>query len=535
MTPAKPERCIRSALPEIEHSGIYCLVMSQTEANKKVPIVSAATLTIAMWLIAGVALAEKPSAWPPPPLTAYLSSPLEMASGIKQRADAVTGQHWIEPADAVLIRHRELAWSRYLRSAAHLPDWLDLDLEHRTRFESYDHPWRTSQQAGNGRTDAQIALRSRVRVGVGGNGPLRFLFEGQDSRAYLDDTPGSFRDTTTVNEFDIVQLFGSVTMNDVLETGLRTDFHFGRMTMDFGRRRLVARNDFRNTTNAFDGFHWQLNNGQIWRFRAFIVEPVIRDEVRLDTQSSRSLFWGTYVESRHLSWLQAEAYYLGLNDRQVTNVATQRTYSTFGGRLYKDPKPGEPDYEAESSWQIGTRGDTDHFAHFQHVDLGYTFNLPWTPRLVFHYDYASGDRQPGDSQSEGFDTLFGARRWEYGPTGIWGPFFRTNLSSPGWRIIATPSPGWILQVKHRVWYLAQATDSFGSSGLQDPTGQAGTSLGHDMELRAQWTLNTNLDVDVGYVHWFKGSYFDRLPASAGLPAGGNKDSDYVYVQMRVRI
>ncbi|NJL18302.1 MAG: alginate export family protein, partial [Nitrospira sp.] len=140
-----------------------------------------------------------------------------------------------------------------------------------------------------------------------------------------------------------------------------------------------------------------------------------------------------------------------------------------------------------------------------------------------------------DSQSEGFDTLFGARRWEYGPTGIWGPFFRTNLSSPGWRLIVTPSPGWILQVKHRLWYLAQATDSFGSSGLQDPTGQAGTSLGHDMELRAQWALNTNLDVDVGYVHWFKGSYFDRLPASAGLPAGGNKDSDYFYVQMRVRI
>jgi len=90
-------------------------------------------------------------------------------------------------------------------------------------------------------------------------------------------------------------------------------------------------------------------------------------------------------------------------------------------------------------------------------------------------------------------------------------------------------------VKHRVSYLAQSQDFFGSSGLRDTTGNAGTSLGHDVELRAQWAFNSNLDVDVGYVHWFKGSYFDRLPASAGLPDGGNHDSDYFYVQMRARI
>ena len=32
---------------------------------------------------------------------------------------------------------------------------------------------------------------------------------------------------------------------------------------------------------------------------------------------------------------------------------------------------------------------------------------------------------------------------------------------------------------------------------------------------------------IRWIHWWKGSYFDRLPASAGLPAGGNRDSDYL--------
>lgn len=446
-----------------------------------------------------------------------------------------TGENRIESADAILINSRkEYEWNRYLKAALRLPDWIDLGLENRTRFESYDHPWRASQTIGNGQTDAQIPLRSRLRVGLG-NGPLRFLFEGQDARSIFSDEPGSFQNNTTVNEFDILQLFGSLTLKNTLRSGLRTDFHFGRWTSDFGRRRLIARSNFRNASTAFDGFHWQVSRDKTWRFRTFVVEPVFRSEVQLDEENSKSLFWGTYFESHHFPWFEMDAYYLGLNDKLPANVADRRTYSTFGGRLYKEPRPGEPDYEIETTWQIGTRGVTNHFAYLQHLDLGYTFNLPWEPRVVFHYDYASGDRQPGDNQDGSFDTLFGARNFEYERTSIWGPFSRTNLQSPGWRVIVEPASGWILEVKHRAWFLAQSKDFFGSSGLRDPTGQAGTSLGQDVELRAQWTINANLDFDCGYTHWFKGSYFDSPAILAQMPTGGNKDSDYFFAAMRVRL
>ena len=493
-------------------------------------------LGMAMLLATGIALAEEASPVSLSPTTAAQSSDYsDVISNIKKRADGQTGKNWIEPADAVLNLRRDLEWSRYLKTAMNLPDWVDLGIENRTRFESYDHPWRTSQSIGDGSTDSQIALRSRLRLGLGGNGPFRFLFEGQDARSYLDRERGDFRDTTTVNEYDILQLLGSFTADNVGGSGLRTDLHVGRMTMDVGRRRLIARNEMRNTVNAFDGVHWQIGKDKAWRFRTFFVEPVIRHDVSLDEQSSKSIFWGTYLESRHIPWLQMDVYYLGLNDKRVANVTSHRTYSTVGFRLYKDPKPGEMDYELESAWQTGTRGATDHFAHFQHLDLGYMFDVPWSPRFVIHYDYASGDRKPGDSQDEGFDTLFGARRFEYTPTGTFGPFSRTNLSSPGWRTIVTPAKGWTIQLKQRFWYLAQNKDSFGSSGLRDSTGGSGNNLGHDVELRVQWAVSSNMDFDVGYDHWFKGSYFDRLPASAGLPAGGNKDTDYFYVQMRVRL
>ncbi len=438
-----------------------------------------------------------------------------------------------EPADVALIRMKEWQWHRYLKNALNLPDWLDLGLEHRTRFEVSDHPWRTIQPLG--RTDPQVQQRSRVRVGLNG-GPFKFLFEGQDSRVHLSDLSEiDFLNTGVKNEYDILQVFVSATVKNVFGTGLRADLHFGRLTLDFGRRRLIARNDFRNTTNSFDGVHWQLAKDETWRIRAFLVEPVIRDTVQLDEQSKRFVFWGMYLETDYIPWLRFNAYYFGLNDKRFSTLSLQRTLNTFGVRLYKNPEKARMDFEFESVGQTGSRGNTDHFAHFQHISLGYSFDLPWSPRFLIHYDYASGDRDLNDGQSSAFNTLFGARRFEYTATGSFGPFFRSNISSPGWRVILAPAKGWKFQVKQRFWYLATSRGAFAGSGLRDSTGSSGNYLGHDVEVRVQWKVSENVEFDAGYDHWFKGSYFDRLPSLAGLPPGGNKDTDYFYILTTFRL
>ena len=253
------------------------------------------------------------------------------------------------------------------------------------------------------------------------------------------------------------------------------------------------------------------------------MEPVLRDDMRLDERSKRSVFWGTYFEPNQMPWLRFNAYYLGLNDQRSTVTGRQRTFSTFGMRLYEKPKTGQVDYEIESVWQTGKRGDTNHFAHFQHLDIGYSLDLPWSPRFLIHYDCASGDRNARDSQASTFDTLFGARRFEFSPTGNFEPFFRMNVSSPGWRVIVVPYQGWNVQLKRRVWYLATSRGTFASHGLHEGTGGSGNFLDQGIELWTRWKINSNLAFDSGYVHWFKGDYFDRLPVSGELPPGGNID------------
>ena len=211
-----------------------------------------------------------------------------------------TDNQWEETADAVLIQNVETQWNRYLKGAMNLPDWVDLGLENRTRFEVYDHPWRSTQLGGGGKTDPQVALRSRLRFGLNG-GLFRLLFEGQDSRAYGNNENGDLVNTTIVNEWDILQVFGALTVKDVLRTGLRTDVHFGRLTLNFGNRRYLARNQFRNTTNAFDGLHWQIAQENLWRFRAFLVEPVIRNDVKLDEQNNKAPLLGNICRNQSTS------------------------------------------------------------------------------------------------------------------------------------------------------------------------------------------------------------------------------------------
>ncbi|MFB3060709.1 MAG: alginate export family protein, partial [Candidatus Binatia bacterium] len=369
---------------------------------------------------------------------------------IGDRLAAAKKKPWREAADEVLIPRSQVRWPRYFGSLLNTPVWVDLGVSFRVRYEELTNPFRKGEFG----TTKQVPLRTRARLGLSGQ-VFRFLIEFQDARSENVD-PGETFTTSTESTNDILQLFGSATIRNVLGTGLRTDLHIGRLTMDLGRRRLVARNRFRNTTNAFDGAHWHLARRKLWNLRAFLVRPVAREFEGVSDifGADDTLFWGVYYESEESRWLRTNLYYYGLNDRP-SDPSELRQYSTFGLRFSKAPRRGEFDYDGETAWQVGTAGttdgDKDHFAHMHHAEIGYVFNVRTTPRLVVQYDYASGTRTPGGSQHGTFDSLFGGRNWELMPTGIFGPFLRSNIISPGARIYLRPLARFIgtVMVKYR--------------------------------------------------------------------------------------
>jgi hypothetical protein len=120
--------------------------------------------------------------------------------------------------------------------------------------------------------------------------------------------------------------------------------------MDIGRRRWVARNSFRNTTQAFDGVHWRVGDEKRWHVRAFLVEPVDILPERLDkaAPAQRNTLWGLYVESRRLPWVHAAFHYFGHR-----SAGPHRDFDMLGLRLFRPGEAGTFQYEIESSYQFG--------------------------------------------------------------------------------------------------------------------------------------------------------------------------------------
>jgi hypothetical protein len=157
---------------------IACAVR-YVKGSKNVGISGLLVIGMAIFLATDLALAEKPQIVSSSTPTENDMDFSDVMDEIQRRADTQTGKNWIEPADAVLHRRKNMEWSRYVKTAMHLPDWIDLGLENRTRFESYDHPWRANQAIGGGGTDAQLLLRSRARVGLGAMAPSDFSLKGR--------------------------------------------------------------------------------------------------------------------------------------------------------------------------------------------------------------------------------------------------------------------------------------------------------------------------------------------------------------------
>ena len=123
-----------------------------------------------------------------------------------------------------------------------------------------------------------------------------------------------------------------------------------------------------------------------------------------------------------------------------------RRLQTVSARVIREPAAGKADFEFEGIYQFGTvRASTavaapvlDVSAWFLHADAGYTFPGPLKARLSLEYDHASGDRAGGYYGR--FDTLFGMRRAELAPAGLYNAVGRANISTPGIRLEVAPTP-----------------------------------------------------------------------------------------------
>ena len=230
----------------------------------------------------------------------------------------------------------------------------------------------------------------------------------------------------------------------------------------------------------------------------------------------------------------------GIHERDSEEYQTSnRNFVTPGFRILRTPALGLIDFEIESVVQVGTSRQTSlvddltdlsHRAFFAHLALGYTLPGVLHPRLVVQYDHATGDEDPTDDSNGTFDTLYGARRFEYGPTGIYGAFARSNVTSPGLRIEMAPRPEVEGFIGYRSVWLAQARDTWTTTGVVDLDGLSGRHLGHQIEGRCRWhILPANMRFETGFAHLWLGHFPRNAPNGAPNPT----NPTFIYTQLTV--
>ena len=466
------------------------------------------------------------------------------ADGKKSYKAPPFGAYSSQMQDALLGggKYQKPVWN--LHDFLHLPNWLTVSLEQRTRYETMNGSFKAGSQGG----DQQIALQTDVFMEARFGG-LRVGGEFLDARQSASDK-GTGVNNTHVDETDFIQAYLAWADQNLFYSGLGTELIAGRQTLNLGSRRLVARNVFRNTINSFDGVRLRLLDYNNWQFNAFVTMPVgrypnnaqkILDGVQeFDETEYKTWFSGGFLEVYDIAWgINSEIYLYRLDEGdRDRNPTRNRRYFTPGARFYIKPSNGKFDFQLEGIGQLGTvrattaANDTKNLKHqawYEHFDAGYTFDVPWSPRIALQYDYASGDKDPNDNKDQRFDTLFGARRFEFGPTGIYGAFARSNIKSPGYRLSIAPHKDVTAYLNHRIFWLAEAKDSWTTAGLRDKTGNSGNYLGQQLELLARWDFNSSLNFEAGWAHLFKGRFAKTAPNAPDA-----KDVDYFYVQSMLR-
>lgn len=418
---------------------------------------------------------------------------------------------------------------------------VELGVEHRARFEVVDPQYRADYPA----YDQALALRTSLRFAA--TWPRAgFVLEFMDSRAELAEPEGP-KSTAIVNALEFIQAaafwsFGAVGRAD------SNTLRIGLLTKDIGGRRLIARNRFRNTLNTFTGLDWDWAGPSGLRLNAFLLHPMQRlpetdtalgDNERMADNVSRHTFVNGVSAQAPLfgAGIVGEALLLKVHgpDTRLPAAGSQ-DIETISLRAWRPAQRGQWDFDVEIVRQRGevlpaiSAAALDHDAKFAHLEAGYSADGPRALRLGVEYDYASGDKQPDDGRNERFDTLFGARRFELGPSGIFGPFVRSNIKSFGARFTSRISPRATWFAAYRGFWLASSTDAWETAGLRDPTGAAGDYIGRQLETALTWeAVPDRWLLEIGFAHLRYGRFALTAPQATGPSI-----SAYFYGQLTYR-
>lgn len=412
-------------------------------------------------------------------------------------------------------------WS--IGRAIGLPPGFRIAGSSRLRYETLHGAARAGVNADDHLTNLRTLLLAEYR-----DGPLTIAAELWDSRVWGGDqrTPLT---SNEVNTLEPVQAYVGLTLPGALGAKSSLALTAGRFLANVGSRRLISSEEYRNTNNGFTGLRADAVAGPL-RATAFYFLPQMRrpddypsvskNRHAFDRETFDLTLWGgTLLRDQAIGTTGAELSFVRLRERDMPGRPTRdRHLSTIGARLIREPAKGAWDHEFEGFYQFGHASDgttatsptRSVSAWFLHAEVGRSLGGGWAPHVAVDLDIASGDR-PGGRNGH-FDSLYGVRRSEFSPGGIFGAIFRANIIAPGVRFEATPGKSLDLLATYKPLWLESRSDSFSTTGVRDVSGRSGRFAAHQIDLRTRyWLVQDALRLEIDGVYLAKGRFLLTAP------------------------
>ncbi len=362
--------------------------------------------------------------------------------------------------------------------------------------------------------------RVRAHMDLRHEDGYRLFIEGIDARIHGNERPALGIDR---NNADFLNAFVEAGNDDLTA-------RLGRMELQQGRQRLISPLDWANTRRTFQGGMLRVNHESAGSTDVFVTKPVIIDPRDSDDTDSSRWFMGIYNSRQLESGDNMDLFGLFLNETDPLfmsgngHTGDMELYTVgarFGG------KSGQTDYELWAAKQFGKFATDDIDAWAATGVVGHSFpDAPGKPRVGVSIDYASGDSDPTDDETETFNQLFPLGHAYFGYLDLIG---RQN--------IVDLSPNVAVKLHERVgmkfaahfFRLAEENDAVynvgGAPGFADTTGDSGKNVGKEFDVTLSYTpecLAPHGHVLVGYSRFLAGRRIDSN--------GGDGDADLFYTQ-----
>jgi hypothetical protein len=380
-----------------------------------------------------------------------------------------------------------------------LPPWLRFSGEYRMRVEGFD---------GGGfkpdTSDAYALSRVRLNMRVSPTYWMRFQVQAQDAQVFgkniKPDSP------PFENTMDIRQAYLEFGKTEVPSVLLRV----GRQELAFGEMRLIGHLNWTNTARSFDAARLTLQHKN-YKVDLFSASVVNVREGTADKSSGGNDIHGAYGSITKLvpnATIEPFVFWRLARGTRTELGLPGKTDRKIGGVRFVGKLPASLDYNFESAIEVGSVGSDDIHAVASHAVLGYTLkSFKKKPRVFAEYNYASGDRAPGDGKQETFDQLY--------PTG----HDKLGLADQvGWKNIHDIRAGLeyrataklALSGSYHSWWLASTTDALynaaGTAIVKVANGSAGRHVGQEADVQMTYTLNGTTSVGAGYANIFPGTF-----------------------------